>query len=162
MREFLGDALWVIWVGAALGMALLELTSMDFVFSMLVGGSLAAAVVAALGFSFTVQAFVFTGVSVAGLVLVRPLLKRWAQRSSPEVPTNVDALTGRSAITLGVVDDRSGLVRLAGDTWSARTEPRAPAVPAHAEVTVLRVEGATAVVRADPAAAAPGSPAPPA
>lgn len=159
MREFLGDALWVIWVGAALAMALLELTSMDFVFSMLVGGALVAAVAAGFGFSFTVQAFVFTGVSVVGLVVVRPVLKRWAQRSVPEVPTNVDALAGRSAVTLVPVDDRSGQVRLSGETWSARTERRAAPIPADADVLVLRIEGATAVVRADPD---PGSPAPPA
>lgn len=159
MREFLGDALWVVWVGAALGMALLELTSLDFVFSMLVAGALSAAVVAAFGLSFTVQAFVFAGVSVVGLVAVRPALKNWAQRSSPEQPTNVDALAGRSAVTLAPVDDRTGQVRLAGDTWSARTEPRADPIPADADVRVVRIDGATAIVRPDPR---PDSPAPPA
>lgn len=152
MREFLSESLWVLWVGTALALALLELTSLDFVFSMLVAGALAAAVAAALGLNFTVQAFTFAGVSLIGLLLVRPYLKRLAERSSPEQPTNVDALVGRGAITLTVVDERSGQVKLGGETWTARTEPRTGPIVADADVRVVRVEGATVVVRLDPAA----------
>lgn len=149
MGEFLRETQWLLWVGGALVLALLELTALDFVFSMLVAGALAAALAAGLGFSFTVQAFVFTLVSVVGLVVVRPWLRRWANRSAPDMPTNVDALAGRRALTLTDVDDRAGQVKLSGETWSARVADRGARIPADADVVVVSIEGATALVRAD-------------
>lgn len=151
MNEFIREAQWLLWVGGALVLGLLELTGLDFVFAMLVAGALAAALAAGIGFGFTVQAFVFAGVSVVGLVVVRPYLRRWAIRSSPSSPTNADALPGRSALTLTSVDSRGGQVKLQGETWSARTEAREPSIPAETEVVVVRIEGATAVVRTDSA-----------
>jgi membrane protein implicated in regulation of membrane protease activity len=147
--EFIREAQWLLWVGGALVLGLLELTALDFVFSMLVAGALAAGLAAALGFSFTVQAFVFTGVSVIGLVVVRPYLRRWAARSAPDVPTNVDALAGRTALALTELDDRGGQVKLSGETWSARVADRGVRIPADTDVVVVRIEGATAIVRAD-------------
>lgn len=147
MPEFIREAQWLLWVGGALVLGLLELTSLDFVFSMLVVGALSAGLAAGLGFSFTVQAFVFAGVSVIGLVVLRPSLRRWAARSAPDNPTNVDALTGRTALTLTAVDDRSGQVKLAGETWSARSADRGATIDADADVVVVRIDGATAVVR---------------
>jgi membrane protein implicated in regulation of membrane protease activity len=157
--EFLRETQWLLWVGGAIILALLELTALDFVFSMLVAGALAAALAAGLGFSFTVQAFVFTLVSVVGLVLVRPWLRRWANRSAPDMPTNVDALAGRRALTLTDVDDRAGQVKLSGETWSARVADRGARIPADADVVVVSIDGATALVRADHLAEPPaGSP----
>lgn len=149
MQEFLRESQWLLWVAGALILGLLELTALDFVFSMLVGGALAAALAAGLGFGFTVQAFTFTVVTLLGLVLVRPYLKRWAMRSNPDNPTNVDALRGRSALTLVQVDDRGGQVKLSGETWSARTADRGTRIAADVDVVVVRIDGATALVRAE-------------
>ncbi|WP_380168169.1 NfeD family protein [Jannaschia sp. R86511] len=160
MQEFLRESQWLLWVAGALVLGLLELTALDFVFSMLVAGALAAALAAGLGFSFTVQAFVFTGVSLLGLLLVRPYLKRWAMRSNPDQPTNVDALTGRPALTLSVVDDRGGQVKLSGETWTARTADRGSRIDADVDVVVVRIEGATALVRAEQPAERPAEPHP--
>lgn len=151
MPEFLRETQWLLWVGGALVLGLLELTSLDFVFAMLVAGALSAGLVAGVGFGFTVQALVFTAVSVLGLVVVRPYMKRWADRSAPDQPTNVDALTGRPALTLTDVDDRSGQVKLSGETWSARTADRGVRIPADTDVVVVRIDGATALVRAETA-----------
>ncbi len=149
MSEFLREAQWLVWVAIAIGLGLLELTSLDFVFGMLVLGSLSAAGVAALGFSLPWQIGTFSVVSALGLILGRPYLKRLVMRSAPEQPTNVDALAGRSALVLEVVTDRAGLVKLAGETWSARTAERGTALPAGIDVVVERIDGATAVVRAE-------------
>jgi membrane protein implicated in regulation of membrane protease activity len=148
--DFLRESQWVLWVAGALVLGLLELTSLDFVFAMLVAGALAAGLVAVLGFGFGWQVAAFSVVSVVGLVLVRPAIKRWAVRSNPDVPTNVDALPGRRALTLTPVDDRSGQVKLAGETWTARSADRAATIPADTDVVVVRIDGATAVVQPDP------------
>ena len=147
MTEFFRETQWFLWIAGALVLGLLELTSLDLVFGMLVVGALAAGGVAVLGFPFAVQALVFAGVSVIGLVVVRPYVKRAADRSVPDAPTNVDALTGRSAIALTDVDDRGGQVKLSGETWSARTAERGARVASGTDVVVVRIEGATAVVR---------------
>jgi membrane protein implicated in regulation of membrane protease activity len=144
--DFFRDTQWLLWILAALVLGLLELLSFDFVFSMLVIGALAASGAAFLGYGFTVQVFAFAIASVLGLILVRPLVKRWLTREVVEGVTNVDALVGRTAVTLAPVDVRSGQVKLVGETWSARTENAADVLPAGIDVTVVRIEGATAVV----------------
>lgn len=149
MVEFLRDAQWFVWVAGALVLGLLELTSLDLVFGMLVIGALAAGGAALLGFSFVVQALVFTGVSTVGLLVARPFIKRAVDRSVPDAPTNVDALAGRTALTLTEVDDRGGQVKLSGETWSARTVDRGARITADTDVVVVRIDGATAMVRAE-------------
>ena len=149
MVDFLRDAQWFLWIAGALVLGLLELTSLDLVFGMLVVGALAAGGAAGLGFSFVVQAIVFSLVSTVGLVVARPYIKRAADRSVPDAPTNVDALTGRTALTVTEVDDRSGQVKLSGETWSARSSERGVRIPADTDVVVVRIDGATAMVRAE-------------
>ena len=146
MADLFRETQWLLWVIAALLLGLLELISFDFVFSMLVIGALAAAGAAFLGYGFTVQVFTFAIASVLALLLVRPALRRWIGRHSPETVTNADALVGRTAITLAEVTGRAGQVKLAGETWSARAADQAAVIPEGVDVTVVRIEGATAVV----------------
>ncbi|MGF1663358.1 MAG: NfeD family protein [Kineosporiaceae bacterium] len=151
MADFFRETQWLLWLIAALGLGLLELVSLDFVFSMLVIGALAASGAAFLGYGFTVQVFTFAIASVLALVLVRPALKRWLGRRTPDAETNADALVGRTALTLAPVTGREGQVKLAGETWSARTADAATVIPEGVDVTVVRIDGATAVVAPQPA-----------
>ncbi len=66
MDWFAGNP-WLAWVGIALVLAAIEAATVSFVFLMLAGGALAAAVVSALGAPFPVQ--VLVGVVVAALLL---------------------------------------------------------------------------------------------
>ena len=50
-------------------------------------------------------------------------------------------------MVLQEVTDRSGLVKLTGETWTARTTSGA-VLPIDQSVNVLRIEGATAIVEA--------------
>ncbi len=149
MVDFLRETQWFLWIAGALVLGLLELTSLDLVFGMLVAGAVAAGATAAIGGTFLVQTLVFTAVSTIGLLVARPYLKRTIDRSVPDSPTNVDALTGRYALTITAVDDRGGQVKLAGETWSARTADRTDRIPADTDVVVVRIDGATALVRAE-------------
>jgi membrane protein implicated in regulation of membrane protease activity len=142
--------MFLTWIGAALVVGLLEMASLDFVFSMIAGGALAAAVTAALGFSVPVQVVTFAVSSAVLLVTVRPSAKRWAHRTAPFVPTNVDALRGRQGQTLTEVSQHGGTVKLAGETWSARTASPEQVIPAGQPVEVVAIDGATAVVAPAP------------
>lgn len=144
------DAMWLVWIGGALVVGLLELASLDFVFAMIAGGALAASVAAAFGASLTWQVITFATTSTVLLLAVRPAVKRWAHRSAPFVPTNVHALPGQRARTLSVVTHTGGTVKLAGETWSARTDEAGQEIAADATVLVLAIDGATAVVAPAP------------
>ncbi len=151
--------MWLIWLAIALLFAIAEVASLNFVLLMFAGGALAAAVADALGANVAVEVVVFGVVSAALLFLARPPLLRLSQ-STRHHATGVAALVGRRAEVVTEVDPRGGQVKLAGEVWSARAEGPATVLPVGAHVTVVRIEGATAVVAAEPppqlATGAPG------
>jgi membrane protein implicated in regulation of membrane protease activity len=59
-------------------------------------------------------------------------------------------LVGREAVVLTRVTRDSGLVRLNGSDWSARAKDPTQDLPEGTRVSVLAIEGATAVVWHNP------------
>ncbi|NAZ77673.1 NfeD family protein, partial [Kineococcus sp. T13] len=140
---------WLLWIAAALVLGILELASLDLVFAMLAGGALAGAAADALGLGYVGQ--VLVAAAAAGLLLatIRPLLLR-RLRMPAAGTTNTPALLGRTAHVLADVSARGGLVKLVGETWSARAAA-GRSFAAGEDVVVVAIEGATAVVDAPPA-----------
>jgi membrane protein implicated in regulation of membrane protease activity len=137
---------WVWWVVAAVGLGVLEILTLDLVLLMFAVGAVAALIASALGGDIVVQVLTFALTSTMMLVFLRPLLLRNLRRRTPLVETNAAANVGRPAVTLTEVSVRGGTVKLAGEEWSARTDDAALVLPADADVLVLRIDGATAVV----------------
>ncbi|WP_225754243.1 NfeD family protein [Actinotalea sp. Marseille-Q4924] len=137
---------WVWWVIAAVGLGVLEILTLDLVLLMFATGAVAALVASLLGGDITVQVLAFAATSTVMLVFLRPFLLRNLRRRTPLVETNAAANVGRTALTLSEVTDRSGLVKLAGEQWSARTDVTGLVLAADVTVRVLRIDGATAVV----------------
>lgn len=108
-------------------------------------GALAASVTAWLGGGIVAQTLVFAAVSVALLVVVRPVVKRSLQRA-PEHRSGIDALKGRQAVVLERVDGHGGRIKLAGEVWSARALDEEACHEVGARVDVVEIDGATAVV----------------
>ncbi|WP_454043662.1 NfeD family protein [Cellulosimicrobium sp. Marseille-Q8652] len=142
---------WLWWVGGALVFALIEIISLDLVLIMFAGGALAAAGVNAAGGPLWLQILTFAVVSVILLLTLRPWLLRGLRDRVPLTETNVAAHVGRAALAVDQVTEVGGRVKLVGEVWTARTEPDAPPIPAGADVRVLRIDGATAVVAPFPA-----------
>ena len=146
---------WLWWVGGALVLGVIETLTVDLTFLMFAGGALGAAVTAALGGPFWLQVVVFALVSTLLLVLVRPWAKRHLRATTPDMRTNAEALVGREAVALTVVDAHGGRVRLGGEEWSARLADPDPArsgpqearLATGAQVRVVAVDGAVAVVQ---------------
>jgi membrane protein implicated in regulation of membrane protease activity len=136
---------WVWWLGAALLLGVVEILSVDLVLIMFAGGALAAAGLSLLDTPLWVQIAGFAVTSTLLLVALRPYLLRHLRQRVPLVETNSAAHVGRVAIAVTPVTERGGRVKLAGEVWTARTEDRA-AIDAGDEVSVLRIDGATAVV----------------
>jgi len=136
---------WLWWVGGALALGILEMLSLELVFIMAAGGALAGGIANAAGAELWLQIVVAAVVAALLLVTLRPWLLRHLRRRTPLVETNVSALVGRAAVVTATVTGETGRVKLAGEVWSARTTADAP-LPPGTEVTVTRIDGATAVV----------------
>lgn len=136
---------WAAWLAVMLILAMVEVATVNLVFLMLAAGAAAGAIAAFAGFSLPLQLILAILVAVLMLGLVRPIFLRHMERPGKETLTNVDALVGAPALTLERVDRRTGTVRLAGEVWSARTDDGS--IEGDVDVTVVRIEGATAIVR---------------
>jgi membrane protein implicated in regulation of membrane protease activity len=136
---------WVWWLVVALALAVAEVFTTFLVFGMLAIGAGAASLSAYLGWGIIGQSVVFTAMSLALLVLVRPIARRHLQMP-PETRTGVDALIGRPAVVLERVDAHGGQVKLEGEIWSARAYVHTQVLEPGAGVDVVEIKGATALV----------------
>jgi membrane protein implicated in regulation of membrane protease activity len=138
---------WGWWLLTAAVLTAGEALTVTIVLGLAALGAVAAGVVAALGGDPIAQAGAFCAATVVLIVLVRPIAKR--HRKVPAaLRTGADALVGAPALVLDRVDRYGGQVRLRGEVWSARLcdGTADAAAEAGAEVRVLAIEGATALV----------------
>ncbi len=136
----------VLWLIFALVLAGAETLTGDMFLLMLGGGALAAAVASWLtDWPLWADGTVFLIVSVLLLALVRPALRR---RLTPaHVPQmGVKALEGKRALVLHRVARDEGQVKLDGQVWTARPLNDGDVYEPGESVTVMQIEGATAVV----------------
>jgi membrane protein implicated in regulation of membrane protease activity len=136
----------LIWLISALVLAGAEALTGDMFLLMLGGGALAAALSSWLmDWPVWADGLVFLIVSVLLLVLVRPALRR---RLTPgEGPRmGINALEGKRAMVLDRVAHDAGQVKLDGQVWTARPLNDGDVYEPGESVTVMHIDGATAVV----------------
>lgn len=103
-------------------------------------GSLAAMLAALLGAEIWLQAVLFAVVSVALLLALRPLVKKYI---TPKLArTNIDSVIGSQGVVLERIDNIAGTgrVKLGGMEWSARSTT-GEAYEEGTLITVDRIEG---------------------
>jgi membrane protein implicated in regulation of membrane protease activity len=136
---------WVWWLIAAGGFSIvLVLTAMPEL-GMLAVGAVAGAITGGVTDSLVIQVIVFAIVSTALIVVVQPIARR-ARTGAPALSSGVDGLMGRSAVVLERVDGTGGRIKLAGETWSARALSDDDTFEPGSQVSVVEIDGATAVV----------------
>ncbi|MCX6488872.1 MAG: NfeD family protein [Mycobacterium sp.] len=140
----------LIWLVAALGLAGAEVLTGDMALLMLSGGALVAAGASwLLGLPLWADGAVFLVVSVLLLVVVRPVLRRrFVSGSGLAEPAR--ALEGKNALVLEPVSRHRGQVKLDGEVWTARAYDDADVYQPGEQVTVMHIDGATAVVWQNP------------
>jgi membrane protein implicated in regulation of membrane protease activity len=136
---------WIVWliVAAVLGVA--ELVTFTFALGLIAVGACVAAAAAAFDLGLPFQLLAFVIASVAGLGLVLPIARRHIKQP-PLLRTGPAALVGRPAHVLEEVNGRGGRVRIGGEVWSARSYDETLVIPVGADVDVMQIEGATALV----------------
>lgn len=136
----------VVWLVIGLLLVCAEVLSGDFVLLMLGGGAIVAAVASALGLGAVGSSVVFGVASVALLFAVRPLLRRRLHRSLPHTVMHAEALVGGSGVVVSRVDGTGGRIKIGGEVWSAKALNGADVIEAGEQVTIVTINGATAMV----------------
>jgi len=135
----------LLWLIVALGLAGAEVLTGDmFLLTLSVGALTTAGLSWAVGWPIWADGACFLVVSVLLLVLVRPALrKRFAAAGLPEP---AKGLEGMSALVLDRVARYEGQVKLGGEVWTARPLRDDDVFEPGDHVTVMQIDGATAVV----------------
>ena len=136
----------LIWLVSAVGLAAAEALTGDMFLMMLSGGALAAAAGSWLfDLPLWADGVVFLVVSVLLLAVVRPGLRRrlTAGRGLPEP---AKALEGKPALVIDQIGRDRGQIKLDGEVWTARPLNDEDVYQPGDQVTVMHIDGATAVV----------------
>lgn len=140
---------WLVWLVIAGALAAAETASLSFVLVMAAGGAAAASLTAGVGGPVAVQVVVAILMTVGLVWLVRPVAIRHLN-PDPRTLTGTEALIGAEAVVLQEVTRGDGRVRLRGAEWSARAMDPNQKLAAGTVVSVVDIDGATAVVWQDP------------
>ena len=136
--------IWM-WFAAAGVLLIVEMLTVDLLFASLAFSALLAAGANGLGYGVAIQGVVFGVGAVGSLMFLRPVALRHLKKKPADHATNVEALIGAPALTLSPVNENEGLVKLSGETWSARSNKGE--IESGARVEIVAIEGATAVVK---------------
>ena len=139
--------MYLIFWGVVFVISLIaEIASMQLISIWFTVGSVGAFIAAMKGVGFPGQLGIFVIISLALLLVTRPLLARLRVNQEPR--TNADKNIGETAVI--IEEDNSALgtgrARIGGVDWIAVSET-GEILPAEAIVTVTRVEGAKLFVR---------------
>ena len=135
--------IWV-WFALAGGFVVLELLTLSLIFFSFAIAALAGALGAALWRNSSLQWISFAVAAVLTLGFLRPLARKYLFKKNPDSHTGIDALISSPATTLTNVTSEGGRIRLRNETWTARSESEL--IPVGTDVTVIRIDGAVAIV----------------
>ena len=135
----------IFWAVAVVAFVILELVTVGLASIWFALGALCALIAALLGAPLWLQIVWFVIISVATLLLTRPLAKKYI--NSKTMATNADRVIGRRAVVKERIDELSGTgaVLADGKMWSARTVDGRSAEPGDV-VIVREIRGVKLIV----------------
>ena len=138
---------WVVWLIAAVILAIGEIVTTGLFLAPFAGGGLIAALLAAGGAGATIEWAAFLVVSVVLLAALRPVAREH-QRTRGRLRTGTAALVGQTATVVERIANAEGVgcVRLDGEIWTARAYDDDEVIEPGTRVQVLEIRGATALV----------------
>ena len=135
----------IFWAVAVVAFVILELATVGLASIWFAIGALAALIATLLGAPLWLQIVLFAVVSIATLLLTRPLAKKYI--NSRATATNADRVIGKRAVVKERIDELAGTgaVLADGKMWSARTADGSSIEPGSI-VTVLEIRGVKLIV----------------
>lgn len=139
----------MVWLAAMILLLIVEALVPGLVSIWFAIGALAALIAALLNAPLWLQMVWFLAVSVATLILTRPLAQKYV--NSRTQPTNADALIGKDCIVTEDIDNLAGTgcVKIGGKEWTARSEQEHTRYSAGEVVKAVRIEGVKLIVTKD-------------
>ncbi|MFT5467544.1 MAG: hypothetical protein ACI8UO_002649 [Verrucomicrobiales bacterium] len=144
-----GIEAWHIWIIIGILLITIEIFVADFFLALIGVAALVTSFVAAAEAGMEWQLACFTLISFILLLTVRPLVKRLFYAGSDKHTSNVDALSGRTAIVVEPIPNshEPGRVRLGSEEWRAISHDDSR-IEEGSKVEVVRVDSATLIVKA--------------
>ena len=139
---------WVIWIIAAVVLAVGEMLTMGLFIAPFAAGAVMAALVAGVGGGLVPSWAVFILTSLLLLLVVRPIARSHRRTPAP-LRTGTAALVGRRAVVLERIanEEAVGCVKLEnGEVWTARSYEEDHVFDIGERVEVVEIRGATALV----------------
>jgi len=149
---------WVVWLALVLIFLVVEVFTLDLTFLMIAIGSIGGLLSSLVFSGWYVQISIAAVLALLLIFLVRPPLLARLRKGGDPTPSNVEALLGLGGTVTQPFVNGGGTAKLAnGETWTARLLPVASEFPLAVgdRITVLAIEGATAVV--EPTVAPPSA-----
>lgn len=139
--------MWQVWLIIAGLCFIIEMATVGFFVFWFGIGALAAMITSIITpENIVLQCVIFVIVSVILLFLTKPLVNKLTKKDK-KVETNAYSIIGKTGIvtqdinpTLGI-----GLVKIAGEVWSAKTED-GTIIDKGSEIKVVKIDGVKAVV----------------
>lgn len=137
---------WYIWLIAFLVFLGLEIiTPGVFFFLCFSTGAVFSMLASLLGATFQTELIIFCVISVASLLIIRPLFKMYMDKK--KIDTNVDSLIGAPAIVIEEIKAKSnGKVKVGGEIWLAVCKED---VEIGSNVVIEAVDGTKLIVKKD-------------
>ena len=137
----------MIWLIILIICIVVEAATMGLTMVWFAGGSLVAAIAAALRAPVVVQIILFLVVSFLMVFFTRPIAVKYFNKK--RVKTNVESMIGRQAIVISEIDNLQGIgqVTVGGQEWSARSEDDDVKIKVGAVVDIMAVSGVKLIVR---------------
>ncbi len=136
---------WLIWLAIAAVLGTAEIITLTVAAGLVAVAAVIAAIVAGVGGNIEMQSAIFATASFGSLAAVLPVVRRRAA-TRRGYRSGVDALLGRTAVTLTQVDAVCGTVRIGGEIWSARTYDETQVIAEGTRVSVYEIDGVTALI----------------
>ena len=140
----------IYWLIAALILGIGEMMTTTFFLFWFAIGALVAFLVALIpGSTLLVQFIVFTIVSILLLIFTKPLVKRFINKDTKQVSNYMSNIGKKALVTQKIsIADSTGQIKLNGEVWSAIPETLSDTYEIGTEVTIVKIEGVKAVVKA--------------
>ncbi len=136
---------WLIWLILAVVLGIAEIFTLTAALGILGVAALVTAFAAALGIPVPIQLVVFVVAAAAGIVLVRPVVRKHLAQPSIHI-FGPSAHAGKTAQVVHEIHGETGQVRIDGENWSARTYDESLVIPVGTLVDVLEIKGVIALV----------------
>ena len=137
--------MWSFWLIAAGIFFIIEIATVGFLIFWLGIGSLFAMIASFFTDSIVAQTVVFVVTSAILIPLTKPFADKFTSKET--IPTNTYSLINKHGIVITEINpiEGTGLVKVNGETWSAKSEDES-IIAKDTEIEVLSIDGVKLIV----------------